>query len=48
VHFHELPSAIETTDLDLPSLHPLEVYSTHLLNLLLVRFLAEYTGNGGV
>ena len=30
VHFHEPPSASDVTDLDLPSLHPLEVYSTVL------------------
>ncbi|WP_436903599.1 hypothetical protein [Halovenus halobia] len=27
-HFHEPPTGAEVTDLDLPSLHPLEVYST--------------------
>jgi hypothetical protein len=30
LHFHEPPSAIEIIDLELPSLHPLEVYSTVL------------------
>lgn len=30
LHFHEPPSATEVTDLKLPSLHPLEVYSTVL------------------
>jgi hypothetical protein len=30
LHFHEPPSATEITDLDLPSLHPLEVYATAL------------------
>lgn len=30
LHFHEPPSAAEITDLELPSLHPLEVYSTVL------------------
>lgn len=30
LHFHEPPSATEVTDLELPSLHPLEVYSTVL------------------
>jgi hypothetical protein len=30
LHFHEPPSAIESIDLELPSLHPLEVYSTVL------------------
>jgi hypothetical protein len=29
-HFHEPPSGVEITDLELPSLHPLEVYSTVL------------------
>lgn len=28
LHFHEPPSATEITDLELSSLHPLEVYST--------------------
>jgi hypothetical protein len=28
LHFHEPPSATEIVDLELPSLHPLEVYST--------------------
>ncbi|WP_135820876.1 hypothetical protein [Halostella litorea] len=28
LHFHEPPSTTETTDLELLSLHPLEVYST--------------------
>lgn len=31
LHFHEPPTATEITDLDLPSLHPLEVYSTVLV-----------------
>ena len=31
VHFHEPPSATEITDLELPSLHPLDVYSTVLV-----------------
>ncbi|QSG02204.1 Uncharacterized protein AArcS_0982 [Natranaeroarchaeum sulfidigenes] len=30
LHFHEPPSATGVTDLDLPSLHPLDVYSTVL------------------
>ncbi|MCL9813310.1 hypothetical protein [Natranaeroarchaeum aerophilus] len=30
LHFHEPPSAVEVADLDLPSLHPLDVYSTVL------------------
>jgi len=30
LHFHQPPSAAEVTDLSLPSLHPLEVYSTVL------------------
>ena len=30
LHFHEPPSAIEIIDLELPSLHPLEVYATVL------------------
>ncbi|WP_345777000.1 hypothetical protein [Halorarum salinum] len=30
VHFHEPPTATELTDLELPSLHPLDVYSTVL------------------
>ncbi|MFC7213520.1 hypothetical protein ACFQO4_05410 [Saliphagus sp. GCM10025334] len=30
LHFHEPPSATEITNLELPSLHPLEVYSTVL------------------
>jgi len=30
LHFHEPPSAIESIDLELSSLHPLEVYSTVL------------------
>ncbi|WP_276248622.1 hypothetical protein [Haladaptatus sp. YSMS36] len=30
LHFHEPPDALEITDLELPSLHPLEVYSTVL------------------
>lgn len=30
LHFHESPSATEATDLELSSLHPLEVYSTVL------------------
>jgi hypothetical protein len=30
LHFHQPPSATEITALDLPSLHPLEVYSTVL------------------
>ena len=30
LHFHEPPSAIEITDLELSSTHPLEVYSTIL------------------
>lgn len=30
LHFHKPPSATEITDLELPSLHPLEVYSTVL------------------
>lgn len=30
LHFHQPPTATETTALDLPSLHPLEVYSTVL------------------
>jgi hypothetical protein len=30
VHFHQPPSSTEITDLELPSLHPLEVYSTVL------------------
>lgn len=30
VHFHEPSTATEITDLELPSLHPLEVYSTVL------------------
>jgi hypothetical protein len=29
-HFHEPPSGTEISDLELPSLHPLEVYSTVL------------------
>jgi hypothetical protein len=28
LHFHQPPTATESTDLELPSLHPLEVYST--------------------
>ncbi|WP_137287742.1 hypothetical protein [Halorussus salinisoli] len=28
LHFHQPPTATEITDLELPSLHPLEVYST--------------------
>lgn len=31
VHFHNPPSASKITDLDLPSIHPLEVYSTVLV-----------------
>ena len=30
LHFHEPPSATEITHLELPSLHPLEIYSTVL------------------
>ncbi|NGM68884.1 hypothetical protein G6M89_07640 [Natronolimnobius sp. AArcel1] len=30
LHFHQPPTATQVTDLDLPSLHPLEVYSTVL------------------
>jgi hypothetical protein len=30
VHFHEPPSGTEISDLELASLHPLEVYSTVL------------------
>ncbi|MEY7849101.1 hypothetical protein AB7C87_07855 [Natrarchaeobius sp. A-rgal3] len=30
LHFHEPPTATEVTNLELPSLHPLEVYSTVL------------------
>jgi hypothetical protein len=30
LHFHEPPSGTDVTDLELPSLHPLEVYSTVL------------------
>ena len=30
LHFHRPPDAVEITDLTLPSLHPLEVYSTVL------------------
>ncbi|RQG94812.1 hypothetical protein [Natrarchaeobius chitinivorans] len=33
LHFHEPPSATEVTDIELPSLHPLEIYSTVLTTI---------------
>lgn len=46
LHFHEPPAATEITDLELPSLHPLEVYST-VLTAIEQRLESLWGSDGG-